>query len=78
MVWSPALRPDDAKQEDPVVYGTKFGDKKQQDMGLDVGTRNGLLSVRAVHTHVPVQLPDSTPTYTFLEKSQTSGRGVPQ
>ena len=24
MVWSLALRPDDAKQ-DPVVYGTKFG-----------------------------------------------------
>ena len=24
MVWSCALRPDDAKQ-DPVVYGTKFG-----------------------------------------------------
>ena len=24
MVWSFALRPDDAKQ-DPVVYGTKFG-----------------------------------------------------
>ena len=24
MVWSLALRPDDAK-EDPVVYGTKFG-----------------------------------------------------
>ena len=24
VVWSPALRPDDAKQ-DPVVYGTKFG-----------------------------------------------------
>ena len=24
MIWSLALRPDDAKQ-DPVVYGTKFG-----------------------------------------------------
>ena len=28
------------------------GDKKQQDMGLDVGTRNGLLSVRTVHTYL--------------------------
>ena len=27
------------------------GDKKQ-DMGLDVGTRNGLLSVRTVHTYL--------------------------
>ena len=25
MVWSLALRSDDAKQEDLVVYGTKFG-----------------------------------------------------
>ena len=28
------------------------GDKKQQDMGLDVGTRNDLLSVRRVHTYL--------------------------
>ena len=28
------------------------GDKKQQDMGLDVGARNGLLSVRTVHTYL--------------------------
>ena len=25
MVWSLALCPDDAKQEDPVVYGAEFG-----------------------------------------------------
>ena len=28
------------------------GDKEQQDMGLDVGARNGLLSVRTVHTYL--------------------------
>ena len=50
--------------------------KKQQDMGLDVETRNGLLSVRTVHTYLPqVQLTGSTAVvvvfFTLTDRAST-------
>ena len=43
-------------------------------MGMDAGTRNGLLSVRTVHTYLPVQLTDSTVPY-LRNRCDTDRRG---
>ena len=45
-------------------------------MGLDVGTRNGLLSVRTVHAYLTcIQLTDSTVTYLDYYGTGVTQRG---
>ena len=48
-------------------------------MGLDVGTRNDLLSVRTVHTYLSVQLTGSTVVVPYLvlrNRCHTDRRGM--
>ena len=62
MVWSLALRSDDAKQ-DPVVYGTKFGVVFVCSIPITVGHKRSLRGLHATQPNCKTILGSATPRH---------------